>query len=237
MPYWDERFAGDREANTPRSRPPVPHRHPGRALRAHPDWFDVVVGSNLFGDILSDLGPAVHRDDRHRARRPTSTPSANFPRCSSRCTARRPDIAGKGIANPIGQIWSGAMMLEHLGHTGGRRGYRAGDRERARRGRAAPATWAARRRPRSWARRSPRPCDRPAARRSEAVLPVWPGPARRRFHSVAGQNVSAAGDCRSAAWAEKTMSTATEKRPFPASTRRREAISSAARVYGSQATP
>ncbi len=89
-------------------------------LTAHfvrnPHWFDVVVGSNLFGDILSDLGPAV-----------TSTiaiaPSANinperdFPSMFEPVHGSAPDIAGQGIANPIGAIWSGAMMLEHLGHT------------------------------------------------------------------------------------------------------------------------
>jgi tartrate dehydrogenase/decarboxylase/D-malate dehydrogenase len=75
----------------------------------------VVVGSNLFGDILSDLGPAV-----------TGTigiaPSANlnperaFPSMFEPVHGSAPDIAGTGVANPIGQIWSGAMMLDHLGH-------------------------------------------------------------------------------------------------------------------------
>ena len=81
----------------------------------HPDWFDVVVASNLFGDILSDLGPAC-----------TGTigiaPSANinpegaFPSMFEPVHGSAPDIAGKGIANPIGQIWSGALMLDHLGY-------------------------------------------------------------------------------------------------------------------------
>ncbi|HEY9263247.1 MAG TPA: isocitrate/isopropylmalate family dehydrogenase, partial [Mycobacterium sp.] len=81
----------------------------------HPDWFDVVVASNLFGDILSDLGPAC-----------TGTigvaPSANinpeglFPSLFEPVHGSAPDIAGQGIANPIGQIWCGAMMLDHLGH-------------------------------------------------------------------------------------------------------------------------
>tara|TARA_B110000902_G_C13921301_1_gene442180 strand:- start:199 stop:642 length:444 start_codon:yes stop_codon:yes gene_type:complete len=79
-----------------------------------PEIFDVVVASNLFGDILSDLGPAC-----------TGTigvaPSANinpenkFPSLFEPVHGSAPDIAGKGIANPIGQIWSGAMMLDHLG--------------------------------------------------------------------------------------------------------------------------
>ena len=81
----------------------------------HPDWFDVVVGSNLFGDILSDLGPAV-------AGTIGIAPSANInperecPSMFEPVHGSAPDIAGRGIANPIGQIWSGAMMLEHLGH-------------------------------------------------------------------------------------------------------------------------
>jgi len=80
----------------------------------HPDWFDVVVGSNLFGDILSDLGPAV-------AGSIGIAPSANINPERSRPSmfepvhGSAPDIAGKGIANPIGQIWSAAMMLDHLG--------------------------------------------------------------------------------------------------------------------------
>ena len=87
----------------------------GRELTFECDFFDVVVASNLFGDILSDLGPAC-----------TGTigiaPSANlnperaFPSLFEPVHGSAPDIAGKGIANPIGQIWSGAMMLEFLGH-------------------------------------------------------------------------------------------------------------------------
>jgi tartrate dehydrogenase/decarboxylase/D-malate dehydrogenase len=81
----------------------------------HPDWFDVVVGSNLFGDILSDLGPAC-------AGTIGIAPSANlnperaFPSMFEPVHGSAPDIYGKRIANPIGQVWSGAMMLEHLGH-------------------------------------------------------------------------------------------------------------------------
>jgi tartrate dehydrogenase/decarboxylase/D-malate dehydrogenase len=78
--------------------------------------FDVVVGSNLFGDILSDLGPAC-------AGTIGIAPSANInpeglhPSLFEPVHGSAPDIAGKGIANPVGQIWSGAMMLEHLGET------------------------------------------------------------------------------------------------------------------------
>jgi tartrate dehydrogenase/decarboxylase/D-malate dehydrogenase len=88
-------------------------------LTAHfvqrPDFFDVVVASNLFGDILSDLGPAC-----------TGTigiaPSANldperrFPSLFEPVHGSAPDIAGRNVANPIGQIWCGAMMLDFLGH-------------------------------------------------------------------------------------------------------------------------
>ena len=116
MPYWDERFAAMAEGY-PEVRTDKYHID---ILTAHfvrnPHWFDVVVASNLFGDILSDLGPAC-----------TGTigiaPSANlnperaFPSLFEPVHGSAPDIYGKGIANPIGQIWSGAMMLEHLGHT------------------------------------------------------------------------------------------------------------------------
>jgi tartrate dehydrogenase/decarboxylase/D-malate dehydrogenase len=115
MPYWDERVAE------------MAKGYPGVTLdkfhidilTAHfvqrPDFFDVVVASNLFGDILSDLGPAC-----------TGTigiaPSANLnpqrdtPSLFEPVHGSAPDIAGRGIANPIGQIWCGAMMLEFLGH-------------------------------------------------------------------------------------------------------------------------
>jgi tartrate dehydrogenase/decarboxylase/D-malate dehydrogenase len=115
MPYWDKRFALMAE------------QYPGiktdqyhiDILTANfvrmPEHYDVVVGSNLFGDILSDLGPAC-----------TGTiaiaPSANinpegfFPSMFEPVHGSAPDIAGLGIANPIGMIWSGAMMLQHLGH-------------------------------------------------------------------------------------------------------------------------
>ena len=115
MPFWDERFAavakGYPEVQTSQYHIDI--------LTAHfvrfPERFDVVVGSNLFGDILSALGPAV-----------TGTigiaPSANLnpdrqhPSMFEPVHGSAPDIAGRGIANPIGQIWSGAMLLDHLGH-------------------------------------------------------------------------------------------------------------------------
>lgn len=114
MPYWDERFAA------------VAAHYPDIAIDQYhidilaarfvmsPERFDVVVGSNLFGDILSDLGPGI-----------TGTiavsPSANInpervhPSMFEPVHGSAPDIAGRGIANPVGQIWSAAMMLDHLG--------------------------------------------------------------------------------------------------------------------------
>jgi tartrate dehydrogenase/decarboxylase / D-malate dehydrogenase len=88
-------------------------------LTAHfvrnPDWFDVVVCSNLFGDILSDLGPAC-TGTIGIAPSANINPERNFPSLFEPVHGSAPDIAGKGIANPIGQIWCGAMMLQHLGY-------------------------------------------------------------------------------------------------------------------------
>jgi tartrate dehydrogenase/decarboxylase / D-malate dehydrogenase len=82
----------------------------------HPDWFDVVVGSNLFGDILSDLGPAV-TGTIGIAPSANLNPEREFPSMFEPVHGSAPDIAGQGTANPVAQIWSGAMMLEHLGQT------------------------------------------------------------------------------------------------------------------------
>ncbi len=80
-----------------------------------PEQFDVVVASNLFGDILSDLGPAI-AGSLGIAPSANLNPERDFPSMFEPVHGSAPDIAGQGIANPIGQIWSGAMMLEHLGH-------------------------------------------------------------------------------------------------------------------------
>ncbi len=90
----------------------------------HPDWFDVVVASNLFGDILSDLGPAC-TGTIGIAPSGNINPERNFPSLFEPVHGSAPDIAGKGIANPIAQIWSAAMMLEHLGETEAARGIEA----------------------------------------------------------------------------------------------------------------
>jgi tartrate dehydrogenase/decarboxylase/D-malate dehydrogenase len=115
MPFWDERFKA-LAAEYPDVRVDQYHVDILTAhFVQHPDWFDVVVGSNLFGDILSDLGPAV-AGTIGIAPSANLNPEREYPSMFEPVHGSAPDIAGKGIANPIGQIWSGAMMLEHLGH-------------------------------------------------------------------------------------------------------------------------
>jgi tartrate dehydrogenase/decarboxylase/D-malate dehydrogenase len=115
MPYWDERFAAIAK-EYPKVKTQQFHID---ILAAHlvrnPDWFDVIVASNLFGDILSDLGPAT-TGTIAIAPGANINPERTFPSMFEPVHGSAPDIAGRGIANPIGQIWSGAMMLEHLGH-------------------------------------------------------------------------------------------------------------------------
>ncbi len=115
MPYWDERVA-EMSRNYPDVKMDKFHIDILTAhFVRHPDWFDVVVASNLFGDILSDLGPAC-TGTIGIAPSANINPERKFPSLFEPVHGSAPDIAGKGIANPIGQIWSGAMMLEHLGH-------------------------------------------------------------------------------------------------------------------------
>ncbi|MEO1020984.1 MAG: tartrate dehydrogenase [Bacteroidota bacterium] len=116
MPFWDERFAA------------LSSQYPGVAtdqfhidiLAAHfvqhPDWFDVVVASNLFGDILSDLGPAVV-GGMGIAAGANLNPEKAFPSMFEPVHGSAPDIAGKGIANPVAAIWTAQMMVEFLGET------------------------------------------------------------------------------------------------------------------------
>ncbi|MDD5010444.1 MAG: isocitrate/isopropylmalate family dehydrogenase, partial [Syntrophorhabdaceae bacterium] len=85
------------------------------ALVLRPERFDVLVGSNLFGDILSDLTPAL-AGSLGIAPSGNLNPEKECPSMFEPVHGSAPDIAGKGIANPIGQIWSGAMMLGHLGY-------------------------------------------------------------------------------------------------------------------------
>ena len=114
MPYWDERFAA------------IAAEHPDIATDQYhidiltarfvmsPERFDIVVGSNLFGDILSDLGPGV-TGTIALAPSANINPERKHPSMFEPVHGSAPDIAGRGIANPVGQIWSAAMMLEHLG--------------------------------------------------------------------------------------------------------------------------
>ena len=115
MPFWDERFeavaADYPDIDTAKFHVDIL----AAQFVLHPDWFDVVVGSNLFGDILSDLGPAV-AGTIGIAPSANINPERRFPSMFEPVHGSAPDIAGKGICNPIGQIWSGAMMLAHLGH-------------------------------------------------------------------------------------------------------------------------
>ncbi len=81
----------------------------------NPQRFDVIVASNLFGDILSDIGPAT-AGTIGVAPSANINPEREFPSLFEPVHGSAPDIYGKKIANPVGQIWSGAMMLDHLGH-------------------------------------------------------------------------------------------------------------------------
>ncbi|MFT4783034.1 MAG: tartrate dehydrogenase/decarboxylase/D-malate dehydrogenase, partial [Paracoccaceae bacterium] len=116
MPYWDERVVemakGYPDTKVDKFHIDILTAH----FVLHPDWFDVVVASNLFGDILSDLGPAC-TGTIGIAPSGNINPERNFPSLFEPVHGSAPDIAGKGIANPVGQIWAGAMMLDHLGHT------------------------------------------------------------------------------------------------------------------------
>jgi tartrate dehydrogenase/decarboxylase/D-malate dehydrogenase len=116
MPYWDERFHD------------IANEYPGIGIDQYhidilcarfvmtPERFDVVVASNLFGDILSDLGPGV-TGTIAVAPSANINPERRFPSMFEPVHGSAPDIAGQGIANPIGQIWAASMMLDHLGET------------------------------------------------------------------------------------------------------------------------
>ena len=115
MPYWDERFSVIAEEYPMLTTDQYHIDILTANFVLHPDWFDVVVGSNLFGDILSDLGPAV-AGSIAIAPSANINPDGDLPSMFEPVHGSAPDIAGKGIANPIGQIWSGSMMLEHHGY-------------------------------------------------------------------------------------------------------------------------
>jgi tartrate dehydrogenase/decarboxylase / D-malate dehydrogenase len=114
MPFWDERFA-EMARQFPDVRTSQFHIDILTAhFVLHPDWFDVVVGSNLFGDILSDLWPAV-AGSIGVAPSANLNPERRFPSMFEPVHGSAPDIAGKGVANPIATFWSAAMMLGFLG--------------------------------------------------------------------------------------------------------------------------
>ena len=114
MPYWDERFKAIGqdypEVETDQYHIDILTAH----FVQHPDWFDVVVGSNLFGDILSDLGPAV-AGSIGIAPSANLNPEKDYPSMFEPVHGSAPDIAGMGIANPIGALWSAQLMLDFLG--------------------------------------------------------------------------------------------------------------------------
>jgi tartrate dehydrogenase/decarboxylase/D-malate dehydrogenase len=114
MPFWDERFqavaADFPDIQTSQYHIDILTAH----FVQHPDWFDVVVASNLFGDILSDLGPAC-AGGIGIAPSANLNPERKFPSMFEPVHGSAPDIAGQGIANPIATLWSVAMMLEFLG--------------------------------------------------------------------------------------------------------------------------
>jgi tartrate dehydrogenase/decarboxylase/D-malate dehydrogenase len=114
MPYWDERAAA-MAAQFPGVTTDKEHIDILTAkFVLSPEKYDVVVASNLFGDILSDLGPAC-TGTIGIAPSANINPDGTWPSLFEPVHGSAPDIAEQGIANPVGQIWSGAMMLEHLG--------------------------------------------------------------------------------------------------------------------------
>lgn len=116
MPYWDQRVDA-MSARFPDVEVDSFHIDILTAnFVLHPDWFDVVVASNLFGDILSDLGPAC-TGTIGIAPSGNINPERRFPSLFEPVHGSAPDIAGLGIANPIGQVWSASMMLDHLGES------------------------------------------------------------------------------------------------------------------------
>jgi tartrate dehydrogenase/decarboxylase/D-malate dehydrogenase len=115
MPYWDERFA-EMKKNYPGFKTDQYHVD-GLSIQLvlNPDRFDVIVASNLFGDILSDLGPAT-AGTIGIAASGNINPERTAPSIFEPVHGSAPDIAGRKIANPLATIWTGALMLEHLGH-------------------------------------------------------------------------------------------------------------------------
>ena len=114
MPYWDERFNENKKDYTEIETDQFHIDILVARFVLNPEWFDVVVASNLFGDILSDLGPAC-TGTIGIAPSANINPEKKFPSLFEPVHGSAPDIAEEGIANPIGQIWSAALMLDFLG--------------------------------------------------------------------------------------------------------------------------
>ena len=114
MPFWDEIFNENKKLYPDIETDQFHIDILVARFVLNPEWFDVVVASNLFGDILSDLGPAC-TGTIGIAPSGNINPENKFPSLFEPVHGSAPDIAGQGIANPVGQIWSGAMMLEYLG--------------------------------------------------------------------------------------------------------------------------
>ena len=179
MPFWDEVVE-----ETTRLYPDVTLTSElVDALAAHlvlkPWTFDVIVASNLLGDILSDLGSSV-TGSIGVAPSANLNPEGDFPSLFEPVHGSAPDIAGKGLANPVGQIWSGAMMLEHLGHPEAARAPAVWRSSQPCAKASAPATSEERRRrrnsrPRSWPRSMPLPC-------SERTTPTHRAPEKQGTH-------------------------------------------------------
>jgi tartrate dehydrogenase/decarboxylase/D-malate dehydrogenase len=114
MPFWDERFAHVTSTHPQLESEQVLIDALAAMVVLDPGRFDVIVASNLFGDILSDLAAAV-AGSIGIAPSGNLNPEREYPSMFEPVHGSAPDIAGQGIANPIGAIWSGAQMLEHLG--------------------------------------------------------------------------------------------------------------------------
>ena len=114
MPFWDEIFNENKKLFPDIETDQFHIDILVARFVLNPEWFDVVVASNLFGDILSDLGPAC-TGTIGIAPSGNINPENKFPSLFEPVHGSAPDIAGQGIANPVGQIWSGAMMLDYLG--------------------------------------------------------------------------------------------------------------------------
>jgi tartrate dehydrogenase/decarboxylase/D-malate dehydrogenase len=114
MPFWDQVFAEQVAAHPALDTDQLHIDALAAMVVLRPGRFDVIVASNLFGDILSDLVAAV-AGSIGVAPSANLNPERELPSMFEPVHGSAPDIAGQGIANPIGAIWSGAMMLDHLG--------------------------------------------------------------------------------------------------------------------------